>query len=655
MLMYATLRYQLPQLVRFGLSFALLFVAWPVFVWRDNGPLLDRFWRRLVWMLSSCIALVYLLAATKLYELLAFTGMLLLVTMHRLWFGSQRLENIHRAQTELAVRFYGFLDSLANPGGCLVRWLKRASQACKRLVASRCANRTRLVKMSLLAVILGYAAYLRYYDAVVHAAPAMSDAYVTLAWTKYINRRILFHDGIYPQGFHIYLSVLHKFAGQDPFFTLKYAGPLNGVLTALGLYWVAERLGESPTCGLLAAFVYGVLGGWLPLEWQRQASTNSQEFALVFLLPAIYMAHQYLQHGERCDWWAALCGALIMGWVHALIYGFFLLGMVVLGLAHLLANWRHAWKRMVILALGSCVTGLLSLLPVALGLVLGRGFHGSSAEFMTATITVAAPVISPLEGAALLGFALYLMVTWIRKRRLGSTEIFLAGLGATTCVMYLVLGPLTGNAVLATRTGIFWAPMVAVGSDLGWSSLVSLWPAGKKGPRLGLVCCALLLVGLLTIYHPSPAAPYKMQYDSAVEQVLLISQRFLPTEWMLVSAEEGYALALGKGYHLMLGDFIAWYNPTREQLIADEGGAGGDPLTTPDIFILGEKTLFVVEMEAMKAILARREQEYRELGQWVKEYGAYHDNLSIFYEDDDIVVYRIHHDIDQLRAAARRH
>ncbi len=652
--MYATIPYQLPQLVRFGLSFVLLFIAWPALIWRDDGPTLDCFWRRLVWMLATCIALIYVLAATKLYELIAFTGVLLLITTHRLWFGPKRAENFHRAQTDFAVRFYGFLDAPPHPTEHVRRRLERLAQTWQRFAANCGTDRTRLAKMVLLGVILGYSAYLRYYDAVVHAAPAMSDAYVTLAWAKYINRRVLFHDGIYPQGFHIYLSVLHKIAGQDPFFTLKYAGPFNGVLTALGLYWVASRLGESPTCGLLAAFLYGALGRWLPLEWQRQASTNSQEFAMVFLLPVLYMAHQYLQHGKRRDWWAAVSGALVMGWVHALIYGFSLLGMIVLGLAHLGANWRQAWKRLVSLALGIGATGLLSLLPVALGLLLGRGFHGASAEYMTAKLTVAAPVIYPLEWAALLGFALYLAVALIRRRELGNTELFLVGLGALTFAVYRSLGPLTGNAVLATRTNIFWALLATIGCDLGWSSLVSLWPAGRNGPRLSLVCSLLLLVGLLTLYHPAPANPYKLQYDSAVEQVLLISQRFLPTEWMLVSAEEGYALALGKGYHLMLGDFLAWYDPTREQLITDHAGVGGDPLTTPDIFILGEKRLFVVEMQEMKAILARRKQEYRALEQWIQEYRAYHNNLSIFYEDDDIVVYRIHHDIDKLRVASRR-
>jgi len=120
------------------------------------------------------------------------------------------------------------------------------------------------------------ASYLRFYDAIKNAGIALSDAYVTLAWTKYIEARQLFHDGLYPQGFVIVLSVIRKVASIDPLLVLKFIGPLNAVLIVVGLYYFASRSTRSPVAGLVAAFVYGVLPNTLPIEYQRQASTNSQ-------------------------------------------------------------------------------------------------------------------------------------------------------------------------------------------------------------------------------------------------------------------------------------------------------------------------------------------------------------------------------------------
>jgi hypothetical protein len=44
----------------------------------------------------------------------------------------------------------------------------------------------------------------------------------------------------------------------------------------------------------------------------------------------------------------------------------------------------------------------------------------------------------------------------------------------------------------------------------------------------------------------------------------------------------------------------------------------------------------------MEPILARREKEYLELGRWVEKYRDSHDNLSIYYEDENVQVFHIH-------------
>lgn len=463
---------QIANLARYAFSFIITFIIWPRILFKETARQgLDAFWSRYTKMTCLVIGVVYVLVIIKLYELISFIAVLVAIAVYKHYFKGSDTSSFRENTARAVLWVYDFLDRKKHLSPLMVQLVKKLAVTLKDIIFHRVNGFVPAANTLGMGVVLAYSLYLRYYDAVINAAPAMSDAYVTMAWAKYAEQNILFHDGIYPYGFYNYLSLLHKFAFDNALYVLKYTGPLDGMLTAVGLYFIVTRFTGRIVPGIVAAFIYGVMVDSLHL--------------------------------------------------------------------------------------------------------------------------------------------------------------------------YLFISVVTGNSMMATRFTILWGLVMPMGVGLGWSAFSQLIP-GNRIKRVFETIICLALIGIILVYlKPTPVIPYKMQRNSAVEQYLRITKEFRPTEWMIVSPVEGYALSLGIGYHLMLGDFLNWYNPADKRLAHIVNGQK-EYLLTPDTFIFKEKKLFVVDMSIMEPILKQRVEEYKRLDEWVKKYRTTHDNISIYYEDDDLQVFRIH-------------
>lgn len=642
--MYSDFDNQLANLLRYGCSFIILFVLWPGVLFRGGGERgLDAFMSGYVKMVFLTIAVGYVLVFIKLYELIALVTVLLFATFYSRFLAGGRKWRIKETRERLVTAFYDTADGVINPLKMLPAYLSRAISPMKAAWAGLWNLYSAGTFLLILAVI-AYSAFLRFYDAVFHAAPAMSDAYVTLAWMKYIEARLLFHDGIYPHGFHIYLSLLHKFSATDHLYALKYTGPLNGVLMTLGIYFTVSRIAGRAIPGIVAAFVFGIAGDMLPIDWERQSSTNSQEFALVFLFPGLYYAYSYLRTAEKKHLWPAAACFTIIGWVHSLVFAFTAMGVLLIILAHLVSGFRQYVRPALNLSLLGAASGALSAVPLGIGLIMGKSFHRSSSDFLTAQIIGVIPDMTPVDMAALAAITIFFLVTAVfRKHRdLLGASLFILFLGLSSFWLYMLSGSLTGNAVLVTRSGLFWGMVIPPALGFGWFAVFRLLNCGSaRGRAAEVILCSVLMALAVFYLRPEPAIPYKMQHESTVEQYLRISREFRPTQWMIVSAEEEYPLALGRGWHMMLGDFLKWYDPEEKRLLRMVDGRE-EVLSTQDIFIFREKKLFTPGLKEMEPIIERRKKEYEILAGWLDKYRATHDNASVYYEDEKIQVTRIH-------------
>jgi hypothetical protein len=591
---------------------------------------------------KMCLCVVvtgYLLIAVKLYEAISIAAACVLLYALRVR-GQARSRARVEHKTELSSRLYDFLEgrrtlksviaSLDLPKIPLISAERDKPDVWERLVA--CAAM----------VVFLVSACLRFYHPIFHAALPLSDAYVTLAWMKYMEARVLFHDGLYPHGFHIVLSAIRKVAAIDPVMVLKFVGPFCAVLIVVGVYYFVSRASGSSIAGLTGAFVYGVLPTRLPLAYERQASTNSQEFALLFVLPTGWFVLRYLVGGDRQDLIAATCGLAVVGLVHpvvALFMAAVVFAAYVAGVLDRSVDLGHYGRMSAAGALAATAASL----PLLVGYLSGVPFHGSSVQFATTMGAVHAPQLGPfLWAGMILGLA---GCTWHilkgTRPRAGPLFALLVIIGGYVIYEAPAFG--IQSTALAARSCEFASVACACGFGFGASMFASpaSWSGRARSVLVLVVCIMLALTG--SVYISPPAKPYTMQSDAAVEQYLRMASLVAPGDWMMVSNEEGYALALGVGWHQMTDDFLARYDPTEETLVALEGPDKGEEPGVPCIFIHQEKNVYVsalAEPSVAKTTMHREEQKPRLLA-WLNAYRASHADIRVYYEDDDLVVWLI--------------
>lgn len=645
--MYATVANHFFNGSRYLFTFTVLIIVLPRLLFpAQRESLLDTFFRNFIRMTLVLIVLGYLLVLLKLFEFLSLSAIFIYIYL-----------SVYRRRKSLAgwgelihlamLFIYDCADGLIHPGKILRQYCTVQINKARRVKQECFGGLAAAGQSVILLAVLAYSAWIRFYDTLLHAAPAMSDSYVVLAWLKYLDRKILFHDGIYPQGFHLYLDFLHKFSAIDALYVLNYSGPLHGVFITLSLYFVVSRWSRRMLPGIAAAFIFGVLGAYLNTDWMRQAATNSQEFAFVFLFPVLYYFSVYLKKGDRDSLVTAAAGTFLIGLIHSLVFAFLGLGLGVLVLVFWGQNFRSHWRNGFKLMLIYCAAGLTAAIPIVIGLLMGKDFYGASAEFLVSKTETGSklPWLNPLDYFGLGVTALLLLsgviTSW--RRREATLMWYIALFALASFAAFYWGGALTGNVVISTRMVLLWALLIPILTGMCWHILSQLLPF-LRGKIPEVILAAVIMVYLVVRLQPVPITPYKMEYNSSTEQYLRISSTFRPTEWMIISQAEGYALAYGLGYHLMLADFLT-IDPSAEKLLYHHSEQESE-LDAYDIFIFHEKKVFR-SLQELEPLYQERERENMELRVWLEKYRQAHDNLSTYYEDDNLAVYRIHQPVSE--------
>jgi uncharacterized protein YihD (DUF1040 family) len=567
-----------------------------------------------------------------------------MIIKYRFWKLEQNKENSSVTES-LIKRLFDLLDGLFSFKLNYTKIQLEASGKKYRMNLQQTFSWSWLMEMTSLIVIIGVSAYHRFYDAFIHAAPPMADSYVTLAWMKYIDGRELFHDGIYPQGFHIYLATLFKFAAIDPLYVLRYSGPLNAVLLTVGFYFVIRKLTNNGLGALTSVWLFGIYNLIFPFSsTERQASTNSQEFAFVFIFPAIYFVLKYVIRKNKHDLIVGLICTTIIGLVHSLAFGIvgILIGVIVLSTALAI---KLPWKTIVSICIGALITVPITLLPLGAGILLDKEFHSSSADYLTSRNSFTYTTLTNLDYFTLGSLGLLGLLLFIKKR---TDEERLIGLftilaGGCIFIIYYAGGVWTNSTIIATRSSEIWGLMIPFCVGITISYLFN----NLKG-RWKNVIYFLFVTSLITsifIYKPASIVPYKLEHNENIEQYLRISNSFRPKTWLIVSQDEGYAISLGKGFHMHLSDFLESYDPKEATLTKRSNGIKDENLPS-DIFVFQEKRIFkVLETNSIYTLLEpqyeRRLVEYKQLDKWMKIHNDAGFKVESYFENDNIIVYHL--------------
>lgn len=600
---------------------------------------LSNFFAYFIQMVLLVIILGYILVILKIFEIAAILVALLFFIFGKT-FINQSKKNRAELSKEISLWFYDYADGIIKLPKLFKRLFGEWIVSVRRKIAAM--NKALIITFIAAMSVLAYSGYLRIYDAFVNAAPAMSDSYVTLAWIKYIGKNSLFHDGIYPQGFHIYQALLQKFAGIDPLYILKFTGPVNGVLIVLGIYFSISGFLRSRQAGIIAASIYGIFGIYLTGSLERQASTNSQEFAFIFVLPCLYFFYRYLTEKDKQDLYIGGAALAVIGFVHSLVFAFTLFGGIILLFTILVSERKSFTKWPVLNIIGVVVlTSIISGLPFGIGLALGHKFHSASVDFAVSQNTdVMSPVLLISDYAV--GVCLFLLMLFIiisRKKPFVSAKVFLFLFGAATFFLYYFGGALTDSVLLSSRTSELYSIISPVIIGSGFYCIMIVFNKFKYNETVfSLICIGLITAACIHV-RPAPIIPYKMEYNSCVEQYLRISKNFRATEWLIVSQEEGYALVLGKGWHLMTQDFLTDYDPDNGELVGDNGDK--TKINVPDLFIYIEKNIYPTykNMDVLSKQYNRRLTESTEMHEWMTEYNKMNGEQDIYFEDENIIIY----------------
>ncbi|MHB1485139.1 MAG: hypothetical protein ACYCYI_10800 [Saccharofermentanales bacterium] len=608
---------------------------------RPNRTALSNFFSYFAQMVLFVIVLGYILVILKIFEIIAILCALLFFILGRTFIRKSQ-NNRRKISKEISFWVYDYADGIIVLPKLIKKLFSEWTASTKVKITAM--NKTDIISISIVAAVLAYSGFLRIYDAFVNAAPTMSDAYVTLAWIKYIGKSTLFHDGIYPQGFHIYQAMLVKFAGLDPLFILKFTGPVNGLLIVLGIYFAVSGFLKNKQAGVIAAAAYGIFGFYLTGGWERQASTNAQEFAFIFVLPCLYFFYRYLAENNKQDLFTGGAALSVIGLVHSLVFAFTLFGGIILLFTIFISERKSFTKLPVLHTIGAVsISTAAAVLPFGIGLVLGYKFHSTSLDFATSqSVEVGYPklLLSDYVVVVCLSLLILSIIGSIKKPSF-SVRIFLFLFGAATLCLYYFGGPLSGSVLISSRSTELYSLISPVIIGAGFSCVMLPLIKFKYSESVFTVICAGLLTAAVILAKPVPIIPYKMEYNSGVEQYLRISKNFRATEWLIISQEEGYAMVLGKGWHLMTQDFLAAYDPKNGDLIGNRNDE--TEINVPDVFIYIEKNVYPTykNMSSLEKQYNRRIKESAMMQEWMLEYCEINGKQDVYFEDENIIIYHL--------------
>jgi hypothetical protein len=529
----------------------------------------------------------------------------------------------------LVWRFYLWRDNfqrqvfLSRASMWMFRWIDRLTGPRRKrwrleVDLPTLVDRPGIEGMVLLAV-LGVAAWMVFAGAFAHAAPAFSDAPVTLEWMKQFSVGNIYGNGVYPKGMYAFLSLLHKLTEQNDLLVMEVTGPLVGlglvVMMAGYIKWATNSTGAAA----VGALVYGTLPKLLPLDITRHVGYNSQEFGVLFTLPAAWFAFAYLTGGKRWHGLTAAAAAGITVFVHpvaALMAVGFMGGATLAALALRLSTWRRIFT---LVGMVACA-GVIGFLSPLIGLtIMHLRWHELSAEYLLNAL--ASQIFTPpWQMLAVLGVGALAPVVLKKVREPGVWLAWFtvaAGLAMWAGPHLVPVGPL--NA-LSDRTVEAGGMGLAIAAGLAWLALERHLPSllARPAPRAALLT-GLTAAAWLT-WPPAIPVPPRISTDEIIIQAMRVDRNLMRGEWELIMGKIGYSLALGSGHHRYPEEFLSFarVGPTRWCWAENGEVTHGDP--------------------SVALFLDKHDATYAPLKEWVQRY-APHVPLTQMYASADLEVW----------------
>ena len=251
--------------------------------------------------------------------------------------------------------------------------------------------------------------------------------------------------------------------------------------------------------------------------------------------------------------------------------------------------------------------------------------------------------------------------------------------------------------LLAPATIVEFTPALA--SSIYWIAAAALWPVSRRDSAFaillaimispiewiwGAVFCLLALTTALTKLLPNRAlrmaaaclptlicalamglftranakAVQTIEYESTARICDQIARSFPRKQWIMVSPFQELAFIYGRGWHVELSEFVSSFTPSQVS-----NPRFRFPYDCPDVFVFVERRPMIPGTASPSEIhpavwhyspaeasdwptflytdpIGRQSLQYRAT-ELMNAYAKYHRDVVLFYEDKDILVYRI--------------
>jgi len=519
------------------------------------------------------------------------------------------------------------------------------------------------------------------------AMAAMADPYVHLMWGKMILYNRLFTDGLYPLGYNSLIASLGRLSQIDLYDVVRFIGPIGSSILVVGYFWFIKEVTKKEVLAVIGMVAFGLSTfNGLPVEFFRQTLSLSMEFSISLIFPGIIFLHNYLVKGDRND--LLLFGITVVDVVIIHSYGalFFVLATASLMLSSMI-NRVLTFKKFIPIVVVGISGGIIGMLPIIIGKLQGVKWHTVSTSWISSNIRIQSPqhiivefakdivtlpphiiIIGGLVLCSLLGSSIVSALTSRGRENLWDATVFILML----IVMLLYFGPDNGFSLLDySRVKMYLTMCLLAGFLLFIANSLNfieriLQKIGSFSWR-NLTFATLMKTCLITSFTVSWLLVYPFQltadnemalrpieYNSAVSIYYRVKKDYPRYDWTLVAPVEQYQEAFGYGYHYELWKFNEDF--TMEDAL---NPAFDIPIPTTYIFIYVEKVPLRIwtnnelattpeghkgKTEIHYRDAAGRAKLEKSMWEWCEAYLKTHDNMTVFYEDEVLKVYKVVHD-----------
>ena len=323
------------------------------------------------------IYLVYLLQflriSSRVTLLLGTAGPFLFVWIRK------RKKQIPGAIESLLVRIERLLDGERGKKTSLVQLRRAVSERCFRGKRKQWLHA--LPEIAVLLAAIAAITYVYGPNMVETFGYKASDIPVHNYWINELERNNIWVAGVYPYGFHIVIYYLHMVFGIPTYVLLRIFGVVQTYFVYLALVAALKMVCRgrfTPYFGIL--FYVMDIFNWS--TYARFESALPQEFSMIFVLTSVCMAIRFFQEFAKerngnCRWYLVqfAIGFSLTLTVHfygTMAAGLFCIGVAV-GFCFRFFRWNY-FRRILITGILSV---LLSVLPMAAGVAMGKGLQGS--------------------------------------------------------------------------------------------------------------------------------------------------------------------------------------------------------------------------------------------------------------------------------------